>query len=49
LLSTKLEDVKEFSGLFQKIKETGAVCVLGNEEKIKNNKQVFDHMVKVFE
>jgi len=49
LLSTKLEDVKEFAGLFQKIKETGAVCVLGNEEKIKNNKQVFDHMVKVFE
>lgn len=49
LLSTKLEDVKEFAGLFQKIKETGAVCVLGNEEKIKNNKQVFDHIVKVFE
>lgn len=49
LLSTKLEDVKEFSGLFQKIKETGAVCVLGNEEKIKNSRKVFDHMVKVFE
>jgi len=49
LLSTKLEDVKEFAGLFQKIKETGAVCVLGNEEKIKNTQNVFDHMVKVFE
>ena len=49
LLSTKLEDVKEFAGLFQKIKETGAVCVLGNEEKIKNTQNVFDHMIKVFE
>ena len=49
MLSTKLEDVKEFAGLFQKIKETGAICVLGNEEKINNNKKVFDHVVKVFE
>lgn len=48
LLSTCLEDVKSFAPLFRKIKESGNVCVLGNEEKIKKSKNRFDHLVKVF-
>ncbi len=48
LLSTKLEDLKAFAPLFQKVKESGNVCVLGNEEKIKKAKPVFDELVPVF-
>ncbi len=48
LLSTRLEDVKSFAPLFRKIKDSGNVCVLGNEEKIKKSKNRFDHLVKVF-
>jgi len=49
LLSTRLEDIKSYASLFRKIKESGNVCVLGNEEKIKQSKKRFDHLVKVFE
>ena len=49
LLSTRLGDIKSFAGLFRKIKESGNVCVLGNEEKIKKSKNSFDHLVKVFD
>ena len=49
LLSTRLDDIKSFAGLFRKIKESGNVCVLGNEEKIKKSKNRFDHLVKVFD
>jgi hypothetical protein len=49
LLSTRLEDIKSFAGLFRKIKESGNVCVLGNEEKIKKSKNRFEHLVKVFD
>jgi Zn-dependent M16 (insulinase) family peptidase len=48
LLSTKLEDLKAYSGLFRKIKESGNVCVLGNEEKIKKSKPLFNELVTVF-
>ena len=48
LLSTRLADIKEYAGLFQKVKETGTVCVLGNEDKIKKAAKRFDHMVQVF-
>jgi Zn-dependent M16 (insulinase) family peptidase len=49
LLSTRLDDIKSFAGIFRKIKESGNVCVLGNEEKIKKSKNRFDHLVKVFD
>ena len=49
LLSTSLEDIKSFAVLFRKIKESGNICVLGNEEKIKKSKNRFDHLVKVFD
>ncbi len=48
LLSTKLEDLKAYAGLFLKIKESGNVCVLGNEEKIKKSKPLFDELVNIF-
>ena len=49
LLSTKVDDIKSYAFLFRKIKESGNVCVLGNEEKIKKSKSNFDHLIKVFE
>ncbi len=48
LLSTKLEDLKAYAGLFLKIKESGNVCVLGNEEKIKKSKPLFNELVNIF-
>lgn len=48
LLSTRLEDLKNYAGLFQKIRDKGNVCVLGNEDKLKKEKSVFKEMVKVF-
>ncbi len=48
LLSTKLEDLKAYAGLFRKIMESGNVCVLGNEEKIKKSKPLFNELVNVF-
>jgi Zn-dependent M16 (insulinase) family peptidase len=49
MLSTQVEDLKAFAPLFQEIKEKGKVCVLGNEEKIRDNEPVFKELVKVFE
>jgi hypothetical protein len=48
-ISNHLKDIKSFASLFKKIKESGNVCVLGNEEKIKKSKNRFDHLVKVFD
>ena len=48
LLSTKLEDLKSYAGLFLKIKESGNVCVLGNEEKINKSKPLFNELVNIF-
>ena len=48
LLATTLDDIKDFAGIFQKVKETGNICVLGNEEKITKAKDIFDSTVKIF-
>jgi Zn-dependent M16 (insulinase) family peptidase len=48
LLSTTLKDLNAYAPLFEKVREMGKICVLGNEEKIKKSKNIFDHTVKVF-
>ena len=48
LLSTKRGDIQSYASLFSKIRKSGNVCVLGNEEKIKKSGKRFDHLVKVF-
>jgi len=48
LLSTTLKDIKSLSGLFEKLRDSGRVCVLGNEEKLKQSKTLFDELVPVF-
>ena len=48
LLSTKLEDLKGYASLFEKIRDNGHVCALGNEDKLKKSKSVFGQLVTVF-
>ena len=48
LLGTQLEDLKKYSELFQKIRDQGKVCVLGNENKLKKEKTIFSELVKIF-
>ena len=36
LLSTRMSDIREYAGLFEKVRDQGTVCALGNEGKIKN-------------
>ncbi|MBC8284229.1 MAG: peptidase M16, partial [Nitrospinae bacterium] len=48
LLATQLEDLKKYSEMFQKIRDEGHVCVLGNENKLKKEKKVFNELVQVF-
>ncbi|MEK9628360.1 MAG: insulinase family protein [Nitrospinota bacterium] len=48
LLSTRLEDLKKYAELFQRVRDEGKVCVLGNESKLKKEKKVFSELVQVF-
>ena len=48
LLSTRLDDVREYAGLFETIRDKGTVCALGNESKIKKSASHFGKLVKVF-
>jgi len=48
LLSTRMSDIREYAGLFEKIRDQGTVCVLGNEGKIKKSSAHFKNLVKVF-
>ena len=48
LLATQLDDLKKYSEMFQKIRDEGNVCVLGNESKLKKEKKAFSELVQVF-
>jgi Zn-dependent M16 (insulinase) family peptidase len=48
LLSTGLNDIREYAGLFEKVRDEGTVCALGNEAKIKQSSSHFKNLVKVF-
>jgi len=48
VLSTTLKDIKAFAGVFEELQKTGSVCVLGNEDKIRESAGRFDHLVNVF-
>ncbi len=48
VLSTKPEDIKAFKALLTDITKENYYCVLGNEAKLKDNKDVFANLVNVF-
>lgn len=48
VLSTKSADIKSFKVLLNDIVKENYFCVLGNETKIKDNKDIFTNLVNVF-
>lgn len=49
VLTTKPESIRALADLVDKAMKQNFVCVLGSEEKIKANKQVFGNLVSMFE
>ena len=49
VMGTTVDDVRSFAELFQQIRDRGNICVLGNEEKIKESEGLFNHLVNVFD
>ena len=47
VLSTKLEDLKAFAPLLEDTMKENYICVLGNENRIKENEGVFKELVKL--
>ncbi len=49
VLSTTPQDISSFKDLLNDVMKQNYICVLGNEEKIKKNSNIFDRLTKVFE
>ena len=47
VLSTTVQDIKDFEKIVQDILKQDAYCVYGNEQKIKENKELFHEMVNI--
>lgn len=47
VLSTSIEKIKSFAPLLRDVMKQEYICVLGNENKIKENKDVFNRLVKL--
>jgi len=49
VLSTTVDDIKKYSSLLTDAMKENYLCVLGNEDKIKENKTQFNNFVKVLQ
>ncbi|SHJ85926.1 hypothetical protein SAMN02745248_01127 [Hathewaya proteolytica DSM 3090] len=49
VLSTTEEDIRSFSEMFKKLMEENYMCVIGNETKIRENKELFNNIIKLFQ
>ncbi|AWZ49704.1 peptidase M16 [Clostridiaceae bacterium 14S0207] len=49
VLSTNVDKIRELSKLFEELMKQNFYCVLGNENKIKENKELFNNLVTLFE
>ncbi|MBC2579923.1 insulinase family protein [Clostridium sp. DJ247] len=49
VINTTVENIRQFGDMISDVMKQDYVCVLGNEEKIKENKNIFNHLVDVFE
>jgi len=47
VLSTTVQDIKDFEKIVRDILNQNAYCVYGNEQKIKENKELFHEMVNI--
>lgn len=48
VINTKVEDIRQFADLLKHVMSQNCICVLGNEGKIKENKDIFNKLVNVF-
>ncbi|MCT8976338.1 insulinase family protein [Clostridium sp. CX1] len=49
ILATKVEDIRKFGDLVSDVMRQNYLCVLGNEDRIKENKELFNELVTLFE
>ena len=49
VLATTPEQVRKFSEIVMELMKEGYICVLGNENKIRENKKLFRELITVFE
>jgi Zn-dependent M16 (insulinase) family peptidase len=49
ILNTRVENIKGFSELISTSMNKDNICVLGNEQKIKENKDLFKNLINLFE
>ena len=49
ILETKVEDIKNFAPLIDKCMKENYICVLGGKEKIKQNSNLFENIINVFD
>ncbi|MCM8709462.1 insulinase family protein [Clostridium sp. SYSU_GA19001] len=49
ILNTKKEDIKNLASLVSDVMKQNYFCVLGSEEKIKANKDIFGNIINVFD
>lgn len=49
VLNIKQEDIRSFERLVEDVMKQNYICVLGSEGKIKDNKEVFNKLINVFE
>ncbi|WP_125153054.1 insulinase family protein [Clostridium rectalis] len=49
ILSTNVEEIKKLTSLVKDCMKENYICVLGSEEKIKKNKDLFNELIHVFE
>lgn len=49
VLSIKPQDIKKFADMADDLMKQNYICVIGNESKIKDNKELFNNLVKLFE
>jgi len=47
VLSTTIDDVKSYEGMIQDILSQDAICVYGNTDKVKENKDLFKEILPV--
>lgn len=49
VLSTTAEDIREMKDMVQKVLDQDAICVYGNDEKVKENADLFGELVSITE
>lgn len=49
ILNTKEEDIVSFAGLIHSVMDKDNICVMGNEDILRDNKNIFKNLINLFE